>query len=216
MQPIAFVSDDDPDVLRLARALERTFPLVILTPPVSTEEIKRLAAVALVIRTGPGTELSHMAETLRQEDGLPVLTLLEPEDVESPRRVAGDDFAIRPWWLPEVVLRLQRLLETNGAEDDGSVLRWGRMTLDHGRHEVRIGEAPIDLTYTEFRLLALLMERAGRVVTREVIFKDVWGSAFFGGVRTVDVHIRRLRSKLEEHNSPYIATVRNVGYRLVE
>lgn len=215
MMPIAFVSDNDVDAVRLGGVLERSFSVVFLSSPLDPEVLKRLAPAALVVRAALDAPVWEQVERSQAEDGLPVLALLDQTQVEAAGALIWDDFAVRPWWPSEVIVRLRRLLQGQQAEEDAGILRWGRLVLDPGRHEVRVGTAPVDLTYTEFRLLAFLMTRAGRVATREAIFKDVWGSEFYGGVRTVDVHIRRLRSKLEAENCPYVGTVRNVGYRLV-
>jgi two-component system phosphate regulon response regulator PhoB len=91
----------------------------------------------------------------------------------------------------------------------------GDLVLDHTRHEVLVKPEPVDLTATEFRLLALLMERRGRVQGRDRLLNDVWGYESIIDTRTVDTHVRRLREKLGPLAS-YIETVRGVGYRIAE
>ena len=84
------------------------------------------------------------------------------------------------------------------------------------RYEVHVGGAPADLTYKEFELLKFLALHPGKPFTREALLDKVWGYDYYGGTRTVDVHIRRLRAKIEAHGVTYIETVRNVGYKFLE
>lgn len=100
-------------------------------------------------------------------------------------------------------------------QDAAAVMNWGRFRMDLARHEVEVKGVGVELTLTEFRLLALLLAGRGRVVTREDILREVWGSEDAGRPRALDVHIRRLRSKLGDVASASIVTIRKVGYRLV-
>jgi DNA-binding response OmpR family regulator len=91
----------------------------------------------------------------------------------------------------------------------------GDLVIDEATYTVRLRDRPIELTYKEFELLKYLMQRAGRVFTRGQLLREVWGYDFFGGTRTVDVHVRRLRAKLGTEHQSLIGTVRNVGYKAV-
>ncbi len=122
------------------------------------------------------------------------------------------DFLIKPVREAELVLRVRRLLDKNGADDD-AIMRFGELTINTGSYDVTLGGRTLDLTFTEYELLKLLASSAGKVLTRETILNEVWGYDCFVGDRTVDVHIRRLRSKIEDGGRSYIETVRNVGYR---
>lgn len=102
-----------------------------------------------------------------------------------------------------------RLLARAG---DSHSLAVGALRLDEGAYQVTLAGEPLNLTYTEFELLRYLMQHPGRVLSREVLLNQVWGYDYFGGTRTVDVHIRRLRAKLGQFDH-FIGTVRNVGYR---
>ena len=104
--------------------------------------------------------------------------------------------------------KLHRVELANGASH-------GDLVIDFERYEVHVKGEPIDLTYKEFELLKFLLTNPGKVFTREVLLNKVWGYDFYGGTRTVDVHIRRLRAKLETHGHVYIETVRNVGYKFL-
>ena len=100
------------------------------------------------------------------------------------------------------------------AQTGQQVLAWGALSLDLERHHVEMEGRALDLTLTEFRLLTMLLAGKGRVVTREEIFREVWGPGEEGRPRALDVHMRRLRGKLGECSPASIVTIRKVGYRL--
>lgn len=106
--------------------------------------------------------------------------------------------------------RIRLLLSSN---DSDGLIQAGGIVIDEAAYSARLGEQPLDLTYTEFELLKYLVLHPGRVFSREHLLADVWGYDYFGGTRTVDVHIRRLRAKLGSEHESLIGTVRNVGYR---
>jgi DNA-binding response OmpR family regulator len=97
----------------------------------------------------------------------------------------------------------------------GSALVLGELVIDESTYTARLRGRPLDLTYKEFELLKYLAQHAGRVFTRAQLLQEVWGYDFFGGTRTVDVHVRRLRAKLGPEHEQLIGTVRNVGYKFV-
>ena len=101
---------------------------------------------------------------------------------------------------------------------EGESIRAGDLTLDPSRHEVQKGALRLDLTLKEFELLRILMQNRGHVLTRDLLLEKVWGFDYFGETRTVDVHIRYLRQKIEDDDARprYIETVRGVGYRFVD
>jgi DNA-binding response OmpR family regulator len=103
------------------------------------------------------------------------------------------------------------------APDDPAahVIHRGEVVVDDATYTARIGGRPLDLTYKEFELLKYLAQHPGRVFSREQLLQEVWGYDYFGGTRTVDVHVRRLRAKLGTEHEHHIGTVRNVGYRFV-
>ena len=106
----------------------------------------------------------------------------------------------------------QAIFRTKGPQEK-HVLRAGDLHIDMERYEVRLAGRRIVLTYKEYQLLALLAANPGRVYTRDGLLDQVWGYDYFGGTRTVDVHIRRLRSKIEDADHSFIETIWNVGYR---
>jgi two-component system alkaline phosphatase synthesis response regulator PhoP len=115
--------------------------------------------------------------------------------------------------LDEAALRIRRAIRRRDGEDDPNVLRRGDLTIDHTSYKVYVGSRHVELTYKEYELLRFLALNEGKVCTREMLLNRVWGYDFYGGARTVDVHIRRLRSKIEDRYHTLIETVRNVGYR---
>ncbi len=113
-------------------------------------------------------------------------------------------------------LAIARLTEQHDASDpEAHVIRSGEVTVDDVTYTAKIGGRPLDLTFKEFELLKYLAQHPGRVFSREQLLQEVWGYDYFGGTRTVDVHVRRLRAKLGTEHEQLIGTVRNVGYRFV-
>jgi DNA-binding response OmpR family regulator len=127
--------------------------------------------------------------------------------------LGGDDYMTKPFSPRELVARIKSVLRRQSGPPS-TVLEVGRVRLDETRREVRVDEAPVTLTATEFDLLAKLMSSPGRVFTREQLLSSVWGQADYGGGRTVDVHVAQVRSKLGD--ACPIATRRGVGYTAEE
>jgi two-component system response regulator RegX3 len=134
--------------------------------------------------------------------------------------VGADDYVTKPYRLRELVARMRAVLRRAGAAGDedgpsGAVLEVGDVRLDPERHEVTVRGSLVALPLKEFDLLELLLDNAGRVLTRDTLIDRVWGSDYVGDTKTLDVHVKRLRSKLEEDPSQprRIVTVRGVGYR---
>jgi two-component system alkaline phosphatase synthesis response regulator PhoP len=126
----------------------------------------------------------------------------------------ADDFVLLPA-LPEELAARVRMAVRRRAPESSTVLRAGDLTLDLANYRVAVTGRNIELTFKEYELLRFLMQNQEKVLTREALLKRVWGYDYFGGSRTVDVHIRRLRSKLEDRGHVFIETIRNVGYRFV-
>ncbi|MGH2794136.1 MAG: winged helix-turn-helix transcriptional regulator [Actinomycetota bacterium] len=124
-----------------------------------------------------------------------------------------DSFIVEGALADEILARV-RIAIGASLVDAPSALRVGELTIDPETYQVRLKGRPLDLTFKEFQLLLYLSERPGRVFSRSRLLQEVWGYDFFGGTRTVDVHVRRLRAKLGPEHEAMIATVRNVGYKL--
>ncbi len=128
-----------------------------------------------------------------------------------------DDIVLATAGPAEVEARLRlavgRLAPVTGT--DSTTIRAGELTIDHDTYAARLKGRPLDLTYKEFELLKFLAQHPGRVFTRDQLLREVWGYDYFGGTRTVDVHVRRLRAKLGSEYESMIGTVRQVGYKFV-
>ncbi|MFC1945164.1 winged helix-turn-helix domain-containing protein [Chloroflexota bacterium] len=124
-----------------------------------------------------------------------------------------DDFAVRPFKPRELVARVKRSLYNYYKQESENIIRQGELIIDSTRGEVTVGPRPVLLAYREYKLLKFMVANAGRVFSRDALLDRVWGQDYIGGDRTVDVHIRRLRSKLEDGEHTYFETVRNLGYR---
>ena len=150
-----------------------------------------------------------------QESALPLLVVLSRSQLVHPGpRVPGSEFIIAPWQPGELALRVQVLARKRpGTLDGPGIVRVGDLVIDTNQYDVYVGNRPVLLTFKEYEMLKLLASNAGRVFTREALLEQVWGYEYFGGTRTVDVHIRRLRSKIEDGSHTFIDTVWNVGYR---
>lgn len=145
---------------------------------------------------------------------LVTLVLVAPGQAESlDCTLEVDDFLLWPATTLELIARLRRALWRRTRVDSGNAVRFGDLVIDVDSYRVFVSGHPVDLTYKEYELLRFLATYPNRVFTRETLLNRVWGYDFYGGARTVDVHIRRLRSKLENANHSFIETVRNVGYR---
>lgn len=182
----------------------------------------RDATPDLIQRRGPDIVLVDARE--RPEEAAVIIRKLKPEtDAEYVPVVRQDDLSAFDWscgaadFLTEVSTkaelgaRLARLAQPQ-EPDPSDMIRRGEITINRERFEVKVRGEVLDLTFKEFELIAYLAARPGKVCSRNALLSEVWGYDFFGGTRTVDVHIRRLRAKLG-HEAHMIETVRNVGYR---
>ena len=166
----------------------------------------------LVVELGP-QPMRRLRELKRivDEVGLPTLVVAEREHLAL--MDSGDevtDFIVTPLNPVELRLRLDRFGRGQQASE---VLRFKDLELNPLNYQAILAGSPMDLTYMEYELLRFLVENPVRVWSREQLLSRVWGYEYYGGARTVDVHIRRLRAKLGEERSSWITTVRSVGYR---
>jgi DNA-binding response OmpR family regulator len=154
-----------------------------------------------------------VARRVRDDGTAPVL-------VVAPRPLSGDipggvfdDFIVAPVDPAELAIRASRLAVGSVGIPPDEVVAFKDLSLNLATYQATVGHQPIDLTYMEYELLRYFVTNAGRVWSREQLLSRVWGYDYFGGARTVDVHVRRLRAKLGEERSSWITTVRSVGYR---
>lgn len=145
---------------------------------------------------------------------LPVLALIPPERVTELDVALGiDDFVICPPNIEELETRAKRVIYRASSPDADDVIRVGDLTINPTSYEVAVAGKRVNLRFKEYELLRLLATNPGRVYSREALLSQIWGFDYFGGTRTVDVHIRRLRSKIEIAETRFIETIWNVGYR---
>lgn len=168
----------------------------------------------------PGMNGLEVCRKLRQENELKdVAVLILTAKGETSERVKGletgaDDYVTKPFSPKELILRLKAVLRRVRAAGKGDIIEMEGLMINKQSFEVRVNGHRLDLTTIEFKLLALLVERRGRVQTRESLLYDVWGYNNAIDTRTVDTHIRRLREKLGDHSSK-LETVRGEGYRFL-
>ena len=124
-----------------------------------------------------------------------------------------DDFCVAPFHPRELEARLKHLFWRTGRGTRPELIEYGALMLNLETYQAAIDRRPLDLTYMEYELLKFLATHPGKVFTRETLLSRVWGYEYYGGARTVDVHVRRLRAKLGEEHAALIQTVRSVGYR---
>jgi two-component system alkaline phosphatase synthesis response regulator PhoP len=145
---------------------------------------------------------------------LPLLAIIPEKFAEKVDFSAGmDDLLLSPWRGAELLLRVKLALWKTGHTDASHLLKIGDLSIDQTNYVVRLRGETLDLTLKEYELLCHLAGNPGRVFTRAALLNSVWGYEYFGGTRTVDVHIRRLRAKLGDWGEQMIQTVRGVGYR---
>lgn len=173
----------------------------------------------------PGIDGFEVTRSIRKEMNVPIL-MLTARDGEVDRvlglEIGADDYMTKPFSMRELLSRIKAMLrrvemikEDSRIEQDTKLYRSGNLEFDISRHEVRLDGEPLSLKPREFQLLQYLFEHTGQVLSRELILEAVWGWDFVGGTRTVDVHIRWLRSKIEPNAADpiRIVTVRGAGYR---
>jgi DNA-binding response OmpR family regulator len=164
-----------------------------------------------------GPEAPQACRAARREPGLrksPIVALvLEQEGGRVDPTLGFDDLILAPYRLSDLAARLRLLQWRAEQRASPEVIRVGAISLNHASYEVTVGGVPVELTLKEYQLLLFLMRQPGRVFTRAQLLDRVWGEEYYGGTRTVDVHIRRLRAKTERAGD-LLETIRGVGYRL--
>lgn len=157
------------------------------------------------------------AEKIKQKKHAPVIALISKEKLNNlDSGIDIDDFVVKPWRTTEIIARIKRILRQKESIESEDIIKCGDLVIDSAKCEVLLSGKPIILTFKEYQLLKFLASNKGKVFTREALLNKVWGWDYYGGDRTVDVHIRRLRSKIEDINHSFIETIRNIGYRFTE
>ena len=194
-----------------------------LTVPNRDKAIEEIAGQSLGVmlmnmdEATTGSEAWELAQRIRQERQIPLIALVCTEKLNGlDSDTSIDDFVVKPWDATEVAARIKRILRQKESIDSEDAIRCGDLVIDSVRCEVSLCGKPIILAFKEYQLLKFLANNKGKVFTRDMLLEKVWGWDYYGGDRTVDVHIRRLRSKIEDSTHTFIETVRNIGYKFKE
>ena len=170
----------------------------------------------------PGLSGTEVCRQIRLKSNVPII-MLTARDTEIDKVVGlelgADDYVTKPYSSRELIARinavLRRATQTQPEDEQVGVIAIGPIKLDIDRHIMTLNNMPVSLPLKEFELLEFLMRNSGRVLTRSQLIDRVWGSDYFGDTKTLDVHIKRLRAKIEKDpaNPTYIQTVRGLGYK---
>ena len=227
MSPRLLVIDDDPGILDVVTSALATEGFDVDPAPdgesglaAARERPYDLVVLDLMLPDVPGMDVCR---ALREESGVPIL-MLTAKDAEIDRvlglELGADDYVTKPFSMAELVSRIRAILrrrELDQSEVEAPVRRLGELTIDLGRHEVFVDDRPVELTRSEFKILALLAKSPEQVYTRRELMQHLWQSEHVGDEHACDVHISNLRRKIERDASEpeRIVTVRGVGYKLV-
>jgi two-component system, OmpR family, alkaline phosphatase synthesis response regulator PhoP len=215
------VIDDEPSILKLVTAYLKPEGYEVFTAATGVEGLKITRAIKpdLVVLDLmlPGVDGLEVLSQLRRESDVYVILLTarsEETDKIVGLSVGADDYVTKPFSPRELVARVKaglRRLRSGGGQTEAEVLAFRHVRIDTGSRQVFLDGEPVELTAIEFDLLKSLAENSGRVLSREQLLEKVWGYAYYGEMRVVDVHVGHIRQKLG--GETYIATVRGVGYR---
>jgi DNA-binding response OmpR family regulator len=209
---VALYPKDCSEELAAALAIGGIRPINVDSLELATpENVSQWAVLVVDLGDEPMRRLRHIEE-LVETSGLPVLAVAHTAQFPLVEQATGiADFIAHPPDSAEIAVRLRRLADA--TSDAEATLSFEDLVLNPLTYQATLVGAPLDLTYMEYELLRFFVEHRGRVWTREQLLSKVWGYDYFGGARTVDVHVRRLRAKLGEERAGWIVTVRSVGYR---
>lgn len=217
---ILVIAQEDRLAVELSSGLaEHGFICAVMTGASGViEQVSEPAPDLVLVAADSYIRVREFTQGVKQARPLPVVALVHRETLDNVNGHldAVDDFVIAPCDVRELVLRLRRLLRQTGITDDSALIQCGDLVIDIAKYEVSVAGRRIMLTFKEYELLKFLASNRGRVFTREALLDKVWGYDYYGGDRTVDVHIRRLRSKIEDSKHSFIETVRNIGYGFIK
>lgn len=169
----------------------------------------------------PGIDGIEVCKRIRNSDNrnLPIIMLTakgEENDKIKGLDIGADDYMTKPFSIRELLARINAVMRRIGDKDNENknIIKVENITIDIEKHEVRKENTVLELTLKEFELLKMLAQNRGKVLSRDVILDKIWGYEYFGDTRTVDVHIRHLRKKINDNTGTFIETVRGVGYKM--
>ncbi len=212
------IVDASEEMRPLAAALEESGLAVTYAPMARVLDDARDATPAVFmfnLLARPDTHaIRNLLRSADMPHGVAALAVIRSDQLPSLDFTIGfDDFIVYPALTEEVAARVRRAIWLKSGVESDNTLRAGDLHIDLANYKAFVAGRPIDLTYKEYELLRFLATNRDKVFTREALLNRVWGYDFYGGARTVDVHVRRLRSKIEDRTHTFIETVRNVGYR---
>jgi len=225
MKPLILIAEDEPAQMELLRYNMESadFRTVVATDGASAlalveEEVPDLVVLDWMLPEMSGIEVCRRIRGRPESRSLPVIMLTargEENDRVRGLETGADDYLVKPFSQAELIARIRALLRRSRPALTDEQLSYGGIIMDIASHRVSRDNTPVQLGPTEFRMLRFLMERPGRVYSREQLLDQVWGRDVYVESRTVDVHIRRLRMALEVEGAPdIIRTVRGAGYAL--
>ena len=218
MSRVFIIADESEQVKKLRSELTgRGFDCLVV--PYDAKAIEQFAEqpsdIVLLNMDETLFDSDAQAEKIKQKKQTPIIALVSRKQLDGLDSCI-DDFVVKPWEASEVTIRIKRILRQQKSIDSEDIIKCGDLVIDSAKCEVLLSGKPIILTFKEYQLLKFLANNKGKVFTREALLNKVWGWDYYGGDRTVDVHIRRLRSKIEDINHSFIETIRNIGYRFIE
>ena len=182
------------------------------------EQLPQLMLLDLML---PGMDGLDVCKEIRKDSSMsnmPIIMITaKGEEIDKiiGLELGADDYITKPFSVRELLARIKAILRRSTMQVVEKTFKVGNLAIDFGKHEVIKDESKVDLTLKEFELLEILIKNKGRVMTRDFLLDKIWGYEYLGETRTVDVHIRHLRQKIEEDdkNPRYIQTIRGIGYR---
>lgn len=169
----------------------------------------------------PGIDGIEVCKRIRKSSNKKVPIIMLTAKGEENDKIVGldigaDDYMTKPFSIRELLARIKAILRRteDSSDDNENIIKVKNVTIDIEKHEVRKDDNILELTLKEFELLKMLARNKGKVLSRDVILDKIWGYEYFGDTRTVDVHIRHLRKKIDDNDGVFIETVRGVGYKM--
>jgi two-component system alkaline phosphatase synthesis response regulator PhoP len=219
------VVDDEENILELIRFNLENNGYKVLTAQNGTDALRiakmEQPSLMLLDLMLPGMDGYDVCKEIRRDNNIAQLPIImitakgEELDKILGLELGADDYMTKPFSIRELMARVKAVLRRTTVQYIDNSYRFGSITVDFQKHEILKNNERLDLTLKEFELLEILIKNKGRVMTRDFLLDKIWGYEYIGETRTVDVHIRHLRQKVEEDdkNPQYIETIRGIGYR---
>ena len=214
---VAFIADSLDNAHRFQQVFSR---IGVDVSAGSTIQIDKLLAAgtpcdAVVFESrGHARGCLARVRSIAEDRDLPLLLIVDEPDLDAvePPYLAKCDYLVHGASVAECALRLRRLMWSEGSDVSSDVISIDALSINLATYQVTVAGEPVDFTYLEYALLAFLAKHPGRTFSRDALLQRVWGFDYYGGSRTVDVHVRRIRAKLGPEISQRLETVRGVGY----